>query len=46
MEHESKQDHGAADAEEREREQVPAEQSEFHPPFASEGLEQIRDGLC
>ena len=46
MEHESKQDPRASDAEERTREQASPERSEFHPPFASEGLELVRDSHC
>jgi hypothetical protein len=46
MEHETKQDHGAANAEEPTREQASPERDEFHPPFASEGLERVRDSHC
>lgn len=44
MEPERKEDHHSSERTETER--SPSEQTAFTPPFASEGLERVRDSHC
>ncbi|WP_168195395.1 hypothetical protein [Bradyrhizobium sp. NAS80.1] len=46
MERESNKDERGQHVEEREHEPASPEHGEFHPPFASEGLQLVRDSPC
>ncbi|QQN62412.1 hypothetical protein JIR23_22970 [Bradyrhizobium diazoefficiens] len=46
MELEQHDEHHDQDRRQTEKSASPAEQAVFNPPFASEGLEQIRDSHC
>ncbi len=46
MEHESNKDESGQPSAEREHEHTSSKHNEFHPPFASEGLELVRDPHC
>jgi hypothetical protein len=46
MEHENDKDERGQHVEEREHEPGSSDHGEFHPPFVSEGLEQVRDSHC
>ncbi len=46
MEPERDEDQHRHESEDRKRDGASPGHGEFHPPFASEGLEQVRDSHC